>query len=171
MNRGGRKEDAGGGVEERGDSIALEAEEPGSDKTEVPRGATVSAFAPRSCRVLWRRSDARQKKGRTDGANTTLGQEGDMARNRTQKRTKRGNLKKFLTTHQATTFARQTFSAFWFWDDNSKKTNVVWFSNYSVFGVEPNTRRGPRRFSAPQWVGRPPFWRFWTGNAFLGPPK
>ena len=50
-------------MEERGDSMALEAEEPGSDKTEVPRGATVSAFAPRSCRVLWRRSDARRKKG------------------------------------------------------------------------------------------------------------
>ena len=48
MNRGERKEDAGGGVEERGDSMALEAEEPGSDKTEVPRGATVFAFTPRS---------------------------------------------------------------------------------------------------------------------------
>ena len=46
-------------MEEREDSIALEAEEPGSDKTEVPRGATVFAFTPRSCRVLWRLSDAR----------------------------------------------------------------------------------------------------------------
>ena len=77
-------------MEKRGDSMALEAEEPGSDKTEVPRGATVSAVAPRSCRVLWRRSNARQKKGRTDGADATLGEEGDMARNRTQKRTKSG---------------------------------------------------------------------------------
>ena len=124
-------------MEEREDSIALEAEKPGSGKTEVPRGATVSAFAPRSCRVLWR----------TDGAHTTLGQEGDMGRNRTQKRTKRENLEKFLTTHQLATFARQTFSAF------SKKTNVVWFSNYSVLGLDPSARRGPRRFSAPQWAG------------------
>ena len=50
-------------MEGREDSMAPEAEEPGSDKTEVPRGATVFAFAPRSCRVLWRRSDARQKTG------------------------------------------------------------------------------------------------------------
>ena len=40
-------------MEERGDCMALEAEEPGSDKTEVPRGATVSAFAPRSMPPCW----------------------------------------------------------------------------------------------------------------------
>ena len=81
-----------------------------------------------------------------------------MTRNRTPKRTKSGEPQKNPNNPPAATFARQTFSAFWFWDDNSKKTTVVWFSNYSVLGLEPNTRRGPRRFSAPQCAGTTAIW-------------
>ena len=113
--------------------------------------------------------DAKAARRKEIGRRTPVrhgGQEDDTTRNRRQERTKCEKLKEFLTTPQLATFARQTFAAFWFGDDNSKKTNVVWFSNYSVFGVEPNTRRGPRRFSAPQWAGRPPFVRFRGGRPF-----